>query len=180
MGDKFVFGGVVISIAMALFCSDGQMAMAATKEPAKMSVTFEEVSGVKAGAKNSYAAYHSPAKLFDKDLGTMWHSATNDFGWVSVSYKKPFKASSYKITRRADISSQAPVGFVLEGAVTEKFPDNESKWKILDAQKNQKWTDVLTQTYKIKQPDSFIHYRLRILATEGKFHASIAEWELVK
>ena len=70
--------------------------------------------------------------------------------------------------------------FILEGVVTENFPDNESKWKIIDAQKNQKWKDVLTHTYKIKQPDSFIHYRLRILATEGKYHASIAEWELVK
>ena len=39
--------------------------------------------------------------------------------------------------------------FILEGAVTKEFPDNESKWKIIDAQKNQKWTDVLTQTCRI-------------------------------
>lgn len=153
------------------------MAMAAAKEPAKMS---EDVGDVKVGAKSCYAADLSPAKFFDKDTKTMWHSAPNDFGWVSISYKKPFKASSYKITRRADISSQAPVDFIQEGAVTEKFPDSESKWKIIDAQKNQKWTDVLTQTYKIKQPDSFMHYRIRILATEDKHHASIAEWELIK
>ena len=70
--------------------------------------------------------------------------------------------------------------FILEGAVTKEFPDNESKWKIIAAQKNQKWTDNVTHTYKIKQPDSFMHYRMRILKTGDNSYASIAEWELVK
>jgi len=124
---------------------------------------------------------HGPSKFIDGDVSTFWHSAEppGNFGWVSVSYEKPFKASKYTITRRADISSQAPVEFILEGTSAQNLSTGSVKWEVIDERKNQTWEKTV-KSYSIKQPKPFMHYRLRIIKTGDDTFASVAEWHLYK
>lgn len=145
---------------------------------------FEKAGEITVGAKNQYAQSASPIKFFDKDTATAWHSGEpGEFNWISISYIKPFKASKYKISRRVDISSQAPADFALEGAMSDKFPGDESQWQVIDEQKDQQWAD-LTHTYAINtlKVKDYKHYRLRIIKTVNmeQGYASIAEFELIE
>lgn len=129
----------------------------------------------------SHLGTNTPIRLIDGNINTFWHSAepAANFGWISISYQKPVKISKYSIARRTDLSSQAPVDFVLEGTTGSEFPNDEKKWEIIDEQKDQDWSEVVQKTYEIKQPKDFIHYRIRILKTGDQAFASITELELI-
>jgi hypothetical protein len=167
-----LFVALMAFLFAAASCSSGKK----TVEKA----VFEKIDNVKVGAMSQYAETLSPKKFYDKDLNTFWHSGKpeGNFGWISISFKMPFMATGYKLVRRSDITSQAPVDFVLEGSSSKDFPDSDSKWVKIDEEKDQKWNDT-THTYSIKQPSAFIHYRIRILTTDDKIFASVAEWELI-
>lgn len=164
----FIFGISISSIIFMGSCSSKE-------EP-----TYEKVDTMKIRASNYFKGY-KPSKFVDDKMSTFWHSdePPGNFDWVSISYEKLFKVSKYTIARRSDISSQAPVEFILEGASTPEFPDSDTKWETIDKQENQIWDDNI-KTYTIKLPKDFIHYRLRIIQTGDGMFASIAEWKLEK
>lgn len=167
----FVFSVMITLIILMVSCS--------VKEGQERSV--EQVGELKVRAAN-HLENNKPSKLVDNNMETFWHSnqPPGNFGWVAISYDEGFAASKYTIARRSEVSSQAPVEFILEGASTTDFPNNRGKWEIIDKQENQTWKDTNIKTYTIKQPKKFKHYRLRIIRTGDGAFASIAEWRLEK
>jgi len=155
-------------------------AVASTAAEQLKEIPIQKVGDIEVRADN-YLGKNTPSKFIDGDVSTYWHSAepAGNFGWVSVSYEKPFKASKYTITRRADVSSQAPVEFILEGSSSKNFSTGSTKWEVIDERENQTWEKTV-QSYSIKQPKPFMHYRLRIIETGDNQWASIAEWHLYK
>lgn len=180
MKENIFFLTLLSAVVVALSMSCGPGEKPSSGKPGMSPPIFEKSGDVTLGAKSSYTESLSPLKFFDKDPGTFWHSGNpaGDYGWISISFSKPYKAHGYTITRRSEDSSQAPVDFVLEGSTSQVFPDAESKWKVIEEVRDQKWA-VTKQTYKIKNPDNYVHYRLRIVKTvSDQNNTSVAEWEL--
>ena len=168
----------IATVVVGVSCGPGDEA--SSGKPKTAPPIFQKSGDTTLGAKSIYSESLSPLKFFDNDPATFWHSGNpgGDYGWISVSFPKPFKASTYTIVRRSEIASQAPAHFILEGSTSTAFPDSGSKWEILDEVKEQKW-EGLTHTYKIKKPKEYVHYRLTVLKTVSDFtHASVAEWNL--
>lgn len=167
----FVFSSMIALLILMVSCS--------VKEGQEL--YFEQVGELKVRASN-YLEYNKPSKLVDNNMATFWHSnqPAGELGWVAISYNKDVTIYAYTLARRSDMSSQAPVEFILEGALTNNFPTDKEKWELIDRQENQTWGDTNIKTYTIKQPKSFKHYRLRIIRTGDGAFASITEWRLEK
>ncbi|MBI5970591.1 MAG: hypothetical protein HY884_05505 [Deltaproteobacteria bacterium] len=177
--DLFTAAISILILAVCMSCDSSETASSVktqTKSP-----VFEKSGDVVLGAKSIYSESLNPLKFYDNDAKTFWHSGgpAGDYGWISMSFSKPFAASGYAITRRSEITAtQAPVDFILEGAASDNLPSSDADWKTIEEKKGQKW-DAVKNTYSLKQTDKYSHYRLRILKTvSDKNHTSIAEWEV--
>ena len=185
LGNRFRIiktgAGAVASTAAEQLKVEKPVEKVASPAAGQLRGMFVEKVGDTEVRTDNYLEKHGPSTFIDGDVSTFWHSAEppGNFGWVSVSYEKPFKASKYTITRRADISSQAPVEFILEGTSAQNLSTGSVKWEVIDERKNQTWEKTV-KSYSIKQPKPFMHYRLRIIKTGDDTFASVAEWHLYK
>ena len=163
-------------LVFCMSCGSGEKASAAKKADA--APFFEQIGDVYVGAKSYYSDSLMPRMFYDNNAKTFWHSGgpAGDYGWVSISYKTPFRAKRYKLVRRMEIDTQSPADFVIEGSTSQDFPDNDAKWSVVDEQRGQKW-NVAEHSFIIKDPKEHRHYRMQILKTvSDQAHASVAEW----
>lgn len=179
MKSDRILAALLSAMALTLVVSCGPSESPPPGKSATKPAIFQKSGDVTLGAKSMYTEQFSPLKFFDKDSKTFWHSGTaGDYGWISISFPKPFKATEFRITRRSETSNQAPVHFLLEGGTSPAFPNAESNWQVIEEVKDEQW-NVMEHAYRIKNPSEHLHYRLRIVKTvSDQTHTSVAEWEL--
>lgn len=97
-------------------------------------------------------------------------------GFLGYEFDKPIIILKYAVRNSAGTSSyfeKMPKDWTFEGS------NDGVKWHILDTQKNQSWTTVLTdKEYAIKKPNKYKMYRLNWTANNGYSYTIVNELKL--
>lgn len=114
------------------------------------------------GNKPGYGDNEGPAKGVGSNQNAKYCQVWDGKAFVTVSIAAPASATFYTLSSSNDNESRDPREWVLYGSA-----DGQT-WKELDRQKDQAFgARFHLKGYAIKQPESFRHYKLEILAHGG-------------